>query len=69
MSAKFFEVKCLRLIPRKKDTAYRVFLWKCGNVGVMSRKSRLAVKKNRIMKLYFVVDMIGQFYGHVTLTM
>ena len=33
----------------------------------MSHKSRSAVKKNRIMKLYFVNDMIGQWYGHVTL--
>ena len=37
--------------------------------GVVSRKSRSAVKKNRIMKLYFVNNMIGQLYGHVTLTM
>ena len=35
----------------------------------MSRKSRLAVKKNRIMKLYIVNDMIGQLYGHAILTM
>ena len=39
------------------------------NVYVVSRKSRSAVKKNRIMKLYFVNNMIGQLYGHVTLTM
>ena len=32
-------------------------------------KSRSAVKKNRIMKLYIVNDMIGQFYDHVILTM
>ena len=36
---------------------------------VVSRKSRSAVKKNRIMKLYIVNDMIGQLYGHVILTM
>ena len=36
---------------------------------VVSRKSRSAVKKNRIMKLYFEIDMIGQLYSHVTLTM
>ena len=35
----------------------------------MNRKSRSAVKKNRIMKLYIENDMIGQFYGHVILTM
>ena len=35
----------------------------------MSRKSRSAVKKNRIMQLYFVNDMIGQLYGYVILTM
>ena len=39
------------------------------NVYVVSRKSRSAVKKNRIMKLYFVNNMTGQLYGHVTLTM
>ena len=36
---------------------------------VVSRKSCSAVKKNRITKLYFAVDMIGQLYGHATLTM
>ena len=36
---------------------------------LVSRKSRLAAKKNRIMKLYFVNDEIGQLYGYVTLTM
>ena len=36
---------------------------------VMSRKSRSTVKKNRTMKLYFVIDMTGQLYDHVTLTM
>ena len=36
---------------------------------VVSRKSRSAVKKNRIMKLYIVNDMIGQLHGHVILTM
>ena len=35
----------------------------------MSHKSCSAVKKNRIMKLYIVNDMIGQLYGHVILTM
>ena len=35
----------------------------------VSRKSRSAVKKNRIIKLYFEIDMIGQLYSHVTLTM
>ena len=38
-------------------------------IRVVSRKSRSAVKKNRIMKLYFEIDMIGQLYSHVTLTM
>ena len=37
--------------------------------SVVSRKSRSAVKKNRIMQLYFVNDMIGQLYGYVILTM
>ena len=36
---------------------------------VVSHKSCSVVKKNRIMKLYVVNYMIGQFYGHVTLTM
>ena len=35
----------------------------------MSRKSCSALKKNWIMELYLVNDMIGQLYGHVTLTM
>ena len=35
----------------------------------MNCKSRSAVKKNRIMKLNILNDMIGQLYGHVTLTM
>ena len=35
----------------------------------MSHKPRSAVKKNRIMKLYIVNDMINHLYGHVTLTM
>ena len=34
----------------------------------MSRKSRPVVKKNRIMKLHILNDMIGHFYGHVSLT-
>ena len=37
--------------------------------SVVSRKSHSFGKKNRTMKLYFVIDMIGQLYGHVTLTM
>ena len=37
--------------------------------NVVSRKSRSAVKKNRIVKLYFEIDMIGQLYSPVTLTM
>ena len=32
-------------------------------------KSRSAVKKNRIMKLYIVNDMIGQLRGHAILTL
>ena len=36
---------------------------------VVSHKSHSVIKKNRIMKLYVVNDMIGQLYGHVTLTM
>ena len=39
------------------------------NICVLSRKSRSVVKENRIMKLYFVNEMIGQLYDHVTLTM
>ena len=35
----------------------------------MNYKSRSAVKKNRIMKFNILNDMIGQLYGHVTLTM
>ena len=37
--------------------------------SLVSRKMRSVVKKNRIMKLYIVNEMIGQLYGHVTLTM
>ena len=37
--------------------------------SVTSRKSRSVVKKNRIMTLHIVNDMIGQLYGDVTLTM
>ena len=36
--------------------------------SVKTSKSRSSVKKNR-MKLYFLNDVIGQLYGHVTLTM
>ena len=39
------------------------------NICVLSRKSRSVVKENRIMKLYFVNEMIGQLYDLVTLTM
>ena len=35
----------------------------------MSHKPRSAVKKNRIMKLYIVNDMIGELYARVILTM
>ena len=36
-------------------------------VCVMSRKSRSAVKKKKIIKLHFVNYLIGQLYDHVTL--
>ena len=36
---------------------------------VVRRKSRSTAKENRIMKLYFLIDMTGQLHGHVTLTM
>ena len=45
------------------------FQSKIEKVNVVSCKWRSAVKKNRIMKLFFAIDMIGQLYGHVTLTM
>ena len=35
----------------------------------VSRKSRSTIKKNRIMKFYFVIYIIGQLHGHVTLNM
>ena len=35
----------------------------------MSHKPRSAVRKNRIMKLYIVNDMIGELYGRVISTM
>ena len=34
----------------------------------LGRVSRSVVKKNKIMKLYIVNEMIGQLYCHVTLT-
>ena len=37
--------------------------------NAVSRKSRLAVKKNRTTKCYLVIDMIDQLHGHVILTM
>ena len=40
---------------RKPEVFYYVY--------VVSRKSRSAAKKNRIMKLYFEIDVIGQLYS------
>ena len=34
----------------------------------MSRKSRSVIKKNIIMKFYFVIDINGQLHDHVNLT-
>ena len=40
-----------------------IILYNIDSVSAVSFKSRSATKKNRIMKFYRVIDMIGELHG------